>query len=113
MGEVVNIAGNRESGETLQPMSVVSDAREVENLEPKLVVDRADVLRDLVTRSLVWCFVISVGVTYPIIVFYGLGCLRYPDSFLHWLGAATVGQTAGLLAVVIRSLFPQISENKR
>jgi hypothetical protein len=112
MGDVLNIAGNREGRECLQPSSVVREAWEQETIEPKPVVSRVEVLRDLVTRALIWCFVISVGVTYLIIVFYGLGCLRYPDSFLHWLGAATVGQTAGLLGVVVKHLFPQVTDNK-
>jgi hypothetical protein len=112
MGESLKIAGNREGEETLMPISVVRNALEVERLEPKPLVTRADELRDLVTRALVWCFLISILVTYPIIIFYGLGCLRYPDSFLQWLGAATVGQTAGLLGLVVKSLFPQVSEKK-
>ncbi len=102
------------------PVAVSEDLREPvaagpegrpEILGPTPVVN--DALRWTVTRSLLWVFGFSVAATYAIIVLRGLRFLDYPDSFLHWLGGATVGQTAGLLALVVRDLFPHSAENKR
>jgi hypothetical protein len=86
---------------------------EPEILQPKPIIRSTEELRDLVTRTLLGCFGVSVVLTDFIIVGYGFGWLRYPDSFLHWLGAATVGQTASLLGIVVKFLFPQTPATKR
>ena len=45
--------------------------------------------------------------TMAIIVFHGFGFWGFelPPSFLHWLGAATVGEVAGLVFIVFQFLF--------
>jgi hypothetical protein len=47
----------------------------------------------------------TLSVTLIIILLQGfkLGGFTLPDSFLHWLGAATVGQIAGLFTMAFRS----------
>ena len=78
-----------------------------------VVVDATEVLRVGIAQNVMRTFQVSIAATYSIIVVWGLGYLPHlPVSFAHWLGGATVGQTAGLLAMIVRSLFPQVPGNK-
>ena len=60
---------------------------------------------DLATIVFLGLFVFAVIATFSIIVLWGLGRLALPDKFMSWLGAATIGEIAGLLAFVIHHLF--------
>jgi hypothetical protein len=64
-------------------------------------------LRENVTNWLLTLFCASTIATYVLIYFWGFRIISLPPGFVHWLGAATIGQTAGLLLIVVRSLFPK------
>jgi hypothetical protein len=62
-------------------------------------------LRDLVTLVFLGLYVFAVISTFAIIVLWGLQRLDLPNKFMMWLGGATVGEIAGLLAFGYKELF--------
>ena len=50
-------------------------------------------------------YMFAVIATFAIIILWGLGRLDLPDKFMAWLGVATIGEIAGLLAYVVRQIF--------
>ena len=58
-------------------------------------------LPELVTLVLLGLFAFAVISTFAIIVLWGIGRLELPDRFMAWLGGATVGEIAGLLAAIV------------
>ncbi len=68
-------------------------------------------MREKTARWLLALFAFAVICTYALIFLWGWKKISLPDAFVHWLGAATVGQTAGLLLIIVRNLFP--SHEKR
>ena len=50
-------------------------------------------------------YMFAVVATFAIIVLWGLGRLDIPESFMKWLGVATIGEVAGLLIYVVRQIF--------
>ncbi|MFZ0814762.1 MAG: hypothetical protein WAM78_04545 [Candidatus Sulfotelmatobacter sp.] len=94
----LNAHSDREQAlEILEPVSVVTDAT----------------LRMTATRIMLGLFAFSVVATFGIIFLYGSGYLKYPEWFLKWLGAATIGEIATFLGYIIKYLFPQTIKNKR
>jgi|SRR5690349_17555502 hypothetical protein len=86
----------RTEPEQLEPSGGVSDARVVSDTS----------LRESITYVLLLVFVCAAAASYVLIFLWGAGKLKFPDSFAHWLGAATIGQTASLLVIIVKSLFP-------
>jgi hypothetical protein len=62
-------------------------------------------LPDLVTLLFMDIYIFAVVSTFAIIVLWGLNRLDLPNKFMSWLGAATVGEIAGLLGYVIHIIF--------
>lgn len=50
-------------------------------------------------------FAATVFATFLIFLLNGLGITKLPDEFMHWLGAATVGEVAGMVFVIVRKLW--------
>lgn len=50
-------------------------------------------------------FVFAVVETFSIFFLWGLGRLDLPAKLVHWLGGATVGEVAGMLILIINSIF--------
>jgi hypothetical protein len=84
----------------------------IEILEPVQVVTDAS-LRMTATKIMLGLFAFSVAATFAIIFGYGRGYLKYPEWFLKWLGAATIGEIATFLGYILKYLFPQPIKNKR
>jgi hypothetical protein len=63
-------------------------------------------LRLIVSIFLLCVFAISVMLTYALIFLWGYGTIHLDNAFAHWLGGASVGQTATLLVGIVRYLFP-------
>ncbi len=63
-------------------------------------------LRETITISLLILFGVSVLATYVLIFLWGWKKIDLPNGFVHWLGAATISQTASLLLIVTKNLFP-------
>ena len=66
---------------------------------------RALQLNDFVALVLLGTFVFAVVETFAIIILWGMKRLDLPPTFAHWLGAATVGEIATLLTIVVKKLF--------
>lgn len=49
---------------------------------------------------------ISLIITYGIIILCGLKIIELPESFLHWLGASTIGTIISNTLIVFRHIFP-------
>jgi hypothetical protein len=86
----------RAASQELVVPSYVTAAREMSNIS----------LRELTTAVLLVVFSGSVAATYTLIFFWGFQKIKLPNGFVHWLGAATVGQTASLLVLIVKNLFP-------
>lgn len=63
-------------------------------------------LDEIVALTLLGTFVFAVIETFAVMILTGMGHLDLPDKFLHWLGAATVGEVATMLLLVVKKLFP-------
>jgi hypothetical protein len=77
----------------------------IEILQPTEVVGDAT-LRATAAKFVLRLFGFSVVATFALIVFWGMGYLHYPESFLKWLGVATIGEVATVLGLVVKYLFP-------
>ncbi|HKZ03120.1 MAG TPA: hypothetical protein VJ180_12820 [Pyrinomonadaceae bacterium] len=54
-------------------------------------------------------YMFAVISTFAIVVLWGLGRLDITESFMKWLGVATIGEVAGLLAYVLKQIFATCS----
>ena len=86
----------RVAPEILDRPGFVTDAREVSDIG----------LREVITYALLLLFVGATATTYVLIFLWGYGKVNFPNAFIHWLGAATIGQTGSLLVIIVKSLFP-------
>jgi len=66
-------------------------------------------LRVLIALIVLGVFSFAVMATFDVVVFWGLGTLKLPEAFVHWLGVVTVGEIAGLLVIIVRRIFPKDS----
>ncbi len=66
---------------------------------------RPGTLADFLTLLFVGVYMFAVITTFAIILLWGLGRLDLPEKFMHWLGAATIGEVAGLLMFVVKKVF--------
>src|ERR1700724_4166942 len=85
------------------------DHLEPQNLIKSLIVkkSRANLrLREKIATWLLVLFGVSVLATYALIFLWGCKKIDLPAGFIHWLGAATISQTAGLLLIIVKNLFP-------
>ena len=83
-------------------------SRRVAQDKPKVddVVKEAEIpLREHLAKWILRLFFGTVVATYVIIFFLGFGLMHLPSAFIHWLGAATVGEVAGLLGYIIKRVF--------
>ncbi|MGH9635421.1 MAG: hypothetical protein ACRD72_11360 [Candidatus Angelobacter sp.] len=85
----------------------------VERIEAPGYVSAADLLtasnislREKLAIGLLVLFAAAVTSTYTLIFLWGFQKIHLPGPFVHWLGGATIGQTASLLVLVVRDLFP-------
>jgi hypothetical protein len=62
-------------------------------------------LAELITLLFMDIYIFAVVSTFAIIVLWGLKRLDLPNKFMSWLGAATVGEIAGLLTYVIHIIL--------
>ena len=70
-------------------------------------------LRKWVGISLVFLFVVSVIMTYVVVLLIGFGLMVLPYPLLATIVSGTIGQAALLYRRVIRSLFHQKPSNRR
>jgi hypothetical protein len=63
---------------------------------------RAD---EFIILTLTGTFIFALFETFAIILLWGLGRLELPEKFVHWLGAATVGEIATFLTIVVKHVF--------
>ena len=96
MKSVAEVDLRRADPELVSPAQGVSDARTVSDIG----------LREIITYVLLLLFVGAAAASYVLIFLWGYGKLKFPDAFIHWLGAATIGQTASFLLIIVKSLFP-------
>src|SRR5689334_20130689 len=85
----------------------------VERIEAAGYISAADLLttsnislREKLAVGLLLLFAAAVASTYTLIFLWGFERIKLPYGFVHWLGGATVGQTASLLLLIVRDLFP-------
>jgi hypothetical protein len=62
-------------------------------------------MRELLVKSLTWLFAFSIVASFGLFAGWGHKNLVFPDQFVYSLLAATVAEQAGMLYIVIRSLF--------
>jgi hypothetical protein len=62
-------------------------------------------LKGVVGYALLVLFLGSVIATYAIIILWGRKWLDFPEPFIHWLGAATIGEAGGLFTLIVRKLW--------
>jgi hypothetical protein len=86
----------RAAPQLIPPVQGITDARVVSDIG----------LREITTYVLLLLFVLATAASYTLIFLWGAGKMKFPEAFIHWLGAATIGQTASLLLIIIKSLFP-------
>ena len=101
----------------------ILDAKDKVNPEyyfSNISTEEIRVKSDIKNRDrLVWaCIIIIVGsvsASYYIIFAVGYGKMQnLPDSFLHWIGAATIGTIISNILIVYKSFFPsQINSEKK
>ena len=64
-------------------------------------------LREIFSVVLLSIFGLSILFTYSLIFLWGYGTIHLDKAFAHWLGGATIGQTATLLVSIVSYLFPR------
>jgi hypothetical protein len=62
-------------------------------------------LQRFITYCSVIVFSVSIISTLALIFLIGFKAVSLPDSFLNWLGGATIGELGGLLLIVYKSVF--------
>ncbi len=96
VGVVRHIAPVSEGVDTLDVHGYVKDAQVLSNIG----------LRQSLAIGIFVIFASTVAATYVLIFLWGFEKIKLPSAFAHWLGGATVGQTAGMLLLVLKDLFP-------
>lgn len=66
---------------------------------------RASTFAEFTSMILLWIYMFAVIATFSIIILWGFGRLVLPEKFMNWLGAATIGEIAGILLFVIKQIF--------
>jgi hypothetical protein len=66
---------------------------------------RPSTFAELTSLVFLGIYIFAVIATFSIILLWGLGRLEIPDSFMKWLGGATIGEVAGLLLYVLKQVF--------
>lgn len=85
----------------------------VERIDPPDYVVEAEEVRSNIRLRLIFSVVllsifgVSILLTYVLIFLWGFGIIHLDRAFVHWLGGATLGQTATLLVTVVAYLFPR------
>jgi hypothetical protein len=64
--------------------------------------------RDFIALTLTSLFVLATTSTLAIIILWGAKLLAFPDSFMQWLGGATVAEVAGILTIIINYYFKSV-----
>lgn len=59
-------------------------------------------LAETITATIIGTYTFAVFETFAIFLLWGFRRLSMPDKFVHWLGAATVGEVAGLVALILK-----------
>lgn len=68
--------------------------------------------RAYVALALITLFSFAVVATFGIIIAQGLARLTLATSLLNWLGAATIGEIAGMLHIIIKAYFSKGDEKR-
>lgn len=61
--------------------------------------------KDQIVQFLLRAYGGTLMATFGLFYLQGFGLVHLPQPTLHWLGAATIGELTGLLALTIRSVF--------
>jgi hypothetical protein len=69
--------------------------------------------RKTIVRFLLRAYGCLLASTMLIFFLQGFGKFSLPESILKWLGGATVGEIAGLLAIAIRPLFATAKQSSK
>jgi len=80
---------------------------ELEIISKTKELDHRIEVQGMMARWLVRTFVIVTFLTMAIFFLQGFDFCRFqlPESLLKWLGAATLGEIAGLLIIIIKAIF--------
>jgi hypothetical protein len=62
-------------------------------------------LRGFIAFNIIGIFCFAVIETFSIILLCGLGRLSLSENLVNWLGAATVGEVAGMVYLIVESVF--------
>ena len=62
-------------------------------------------LQDYMAVTLLGIYAFAVIVTFAIILLWGFKRLELETKFINWLGAATVGEVAGMLLFIVKKVF--------
>lgn len=109
------MAADKAPTETVRPLTAIRAAGEVTPTEIRVGLallafaaiipigtmawwGRPAVFAEFTVMIMLGIYIFAVIATFAIIFLWGLGRLVIPDSFMRWLGIATVGEIAGLLA---------------
>jgi uncharacterized membrane protein len=79
----------------------------IEEYTKKAEIDHKIEVQGMMAKWLVRTFVIVTFLTMAIFFLQGFDFCRFqlPESLLKWLGAATLGEIAGLLIIIIKAIF--------
>ena len=66
---------------------------------------RPTTFQELASLIFLGTFMFCVIATFAVIILWGLGRLDLPSKFVGWLGGATIGEVAGLVAFVLHWIF--------
>lgn len=116
------MAAEKAPSETVQPLVAIRAAGEVTRLEIRVGLGLLAFAAILPIGTMAWwgrpalfaeftvmiilgIYIFAVIATFAIIFLWGLGRLVIPDSFMRWLGIATVGEIAGLLTFGLQYVF--------
>lgn len=112
----------QEQGDQVQPIKVIKASRVITGYELaaglgllgfSLLIPilsflwwgRPATFAEFVSMIFLGIYMFAVIATFAIIILWGLGRLDIPDSFMKWLGMATIGEIVGLLAYVLKQVF--------
>lgn len=112
----------QKQGDRLQPRKVVKASRVVTGYElgaglgllgfailiPVLTFfwwGRPATFPEFASMIFLGIYMFAVIATFAIIILWGLGRLDIPDSFMKWLGMATIGEIVGLVGYVLKQIF--------
>lgn len=116
------MAPKKEQSEERSPLAVIKASRVVTGYElgaglgllvlailiPVLALGwwgRPATFAEFTSMIFLGIYMFAVIATFAIIILWGLGRLDIPDSFMKWLGGATIGEIVGLLAYVLKQIF--------